>query len=511
MNKFFKAMFCVTFFSVATRAMGFLLKIYLSRKLDSALLGSYQVAMSIFAVLMTLVSSGIPVVLSRNVAFYHGKNDKKAIGSIVSSGLILTAIISAVVSLIIICCPNLMNKIFTSNASTEMLMILLPALIFSSIYEVLRGALWGEKKFFVISFTEFLEQVVRIIAIVLLFETTFLNMSLTNKTALSLSIGCIVSAVVVVIIYIKHGGKLYSPKPEMKNLVKTSTPITAVRTVSSIVSSIIAIIIPLRLMDFGYTSTEALAEYGIIMGMTFPLLMIPQTLNGSLAVTMIPSISEQSNDIDNGKLKNREVLKSKINFSLKTTILFSAILMPLFLALGQPICKFIFNNQKAGIYLTFASICMIPMGISQISSSILNAIGLEMKSLKNYVISSAILILCIIFLPKFIGTFALIVGYFLMSVSSSILNIMMLSKRKLVNFYFVKTIISMLVITALSSMLGYFVFNLLKNYFTLALIVSATIVMLSCLLLIYALNIADIKVMINLRLKPKRKKETKMA
>ena len=93
MNKFFKAMFSVTFFSVATRALGFLLKIYLSRELDSALLGSYQVAMSIFGVLMTLVSSGIPVVLSRNVSYFHGKNDKKSIGSTVSSGLILTAAI----------------------------------------------------------------------------------------------------------------------------------------------------------------------------------------------------------------------------------------------------------------------------------------------------------------------------------------------------------------------------------------------------------------------------------
>ena len=125
MNKFFKAMFCVTFFSVATRAMGFLLKIYLSRKLSTELLGSYQVAMSIFAVFMTLVSSGIPVVLSRNISYYHGQKNKKAIGSIVSSGLILTGIICLIVSLIVILCPSLMNLLFTSSESAEMILILL--------------------------------------------------------------------------------------------------------------------------------------------------------------------------------------------------------------------------------------------------------------------------------------------------------------------------------------------------------------------------------------------------
>ena len=291
MSKLLKAMFCVTFFSVATRALGFLLKIYLSRKMSPELLGSYQVAMSIFGVLMTFVSSGIPTVLSRNISYYFGQKDKKAIGSTVTSGLILTGFICTLVSIIVLFFPDLLNKLFTSNASTEMLKILLPALIFSSIYEVLRGALWGQKRFFAISFTEFIEQVARIIIIIILFETTFVNLSLTNKTALSLSIACIISSLIVIVIYIKNGGNLASPKYEFGKLLKTSTPITAVKTISSAFSSIIAIIIPIKLMDFGFSSSEALSEFGIIMGMTFPLLMIPSTLISSLALTMIPSIS----------------------------------------------------------------------------------------------------------------------------------------------------------------------------------------------------------------------------
>lgn len=496
MNKLFKAMFCVTFFSVATRAMGFLLKIYLSRTLSSELLGSYQVAMSIFGVFMTLVSSGIPVVLSRNISFYHGKKNKKAIGSIVSSGLILTGIICSIVTLLVVLCPNLMNKIFTSNESTEMIMILLPALLFSSIYEVLRGALWGEQQFFAISFTEFLEQITRIIIIIILFETSFLNISLTNKTALSLSLACIISSIVVAIIYFKRGGKLYNPKYEFKNLFKTSTPITAVRTASSIVSSLIAVIIPIRLMTFGYSSSEALSEFGIIMGMTFPLIMIPSTLISSLAVTIIPSISEQSNDIDNGELTNKSILKNKVNFSLKTTVVFSSLLLPVYIAAGIPICEFLFDNTEAGTYLIYASIIMIPMGISQISSSILNAIGLEMKSLKNYAVSSTLLILSIFFLPKYIGTYSLIAGYLLMSLTASIMNIIMLRKRQLVSFEFLKTLLKLLTIASFSALIGLSIYKLLANISTLALFVSAGLTMSSMLALIYIFNIADIKMLI---------------
>jgi stage V sporulation protein B len=474
--------------------LGFLLKIYLSRNLGSVLLGSYQVAMSIFAVMMTFVSSGIPVVLSRNVSFYAGNNDKKSIGSIVSSGLIITGIICTVVSIIILLFPNLLSLIFTSNASTEMIYILLPALIFSSIYEVLRGALWGRKKFFIISITEFIEQVLRIILLFILFNTTFISISPTNKTALSLSLACTISAIIVIVIYFKTNGNLANPKYEFKNLLKESSPITAVRTVSSIVSSIIAIIIPLRLQTFGYSSTEALSEFGIIMGMTFPLLMIPATLIGSLAVTMIPSISEQSNNIDSGNIKNKSIIKSKINFSIKSSLLFSSILLSTFISLGVPICKLIFGNEKAGIYLSYASIIMIPLGLSQITSSILNAIGLEMKSLKNYILSSSVLILCIFFLPKYFGTFALIIGYFLMSLISAIMNVSMLMKRNLVSLGFLKTILMLLITNLISACLGIFIYNLLQFNLLLNIIISSIFTLGSNLLLIICFNIANVKI-----------------
>ena len=495
MNKFIKALFCVTFFSVATRALGFLLKIYLSRKMSTELLGSYQVAMSVFGVLMTFVSSGIPVVLSRNVSYYYGKKNQNAIGSIVSSGLILTGIICLVVSAIIMCFPSLLSRFFTSEASMQMIKILLPALVFSSIYEVLRGALWGQKRFFAISFTEFLEQVSRIIFIVILFETTFCPYSLTNKTALSLSLACIFSAIVVIAIYFKCGGTLASPKMEFKGLFKTSSPITAVRTISSAFSSVISIIIPIKLMDYGYSSSEALSQFGIIMGMTFPLLLIPSTLIGSLAVTIIPSISEQSNDIDSGNLKDVTALREKVNFVVKITVILATVLIPVFIALGSPICQIVFKNKQAGVYLSASAFLMLPLGISQITTSVLNAVGLEMKSLKNYVISAVLLIISIVVLPKYIGTYSLIVGYVLMSTISSVLNIVMLKKRNIISLGFIKVILVMLLVCAFSAVIGIFVFNMIENLI-LSCVISGVVICLLVSFLIYSFNIANLKVII---------------
>ena len=69
MKGLFKATLIVTIFSVLTRAMGFVLRIILSRVLGAEILGYYQVAMSVFGVLLTLVASGLPLVVSRTVAY----------------------------------------------------------------------------------------------------------------------------------------------------------------------------------------------------------------------------------------------------------------------------------------------------------------------------------------------------------------------------------------------------------------------------------------------------------
>ena len=139
---------------------------------------------------------------------------------------------------------------------------------------------------------------------------------------------------------------------------------------------------------------------------------------------------------------------------------------------------------------------MIPMGISQITSSILNAIGLEMKSLKNYVFSSSLLILSILFLPKYIGTYSLIAGYLLMSLTSSILNLKMLSKRSLVNFDFLKTVLIMLGISLLTMSLGSSIYHLIASKSLISLIIGGTVTFGSTLLLIYAFNIANIKIIL---------------
>lgn len=497
MHKFFKAVAFVTIFSVLTRAIGFFLRIYLSRVMGAEVLGAYQVSMSIFGVLMTLVTSGLPLVVSRNVAYFQAEGDKKAEHKNITAGLIISVLLSVVVCVILYAFPNILRLFIKSEQSIQIILMLLPALIASAIYGVLRGGLWGKKCFFTISFTEFFEQVVRIIFCVILFNLP-IALSAGAKSALSLTLSCIMSAALVTVLYFAFGGRLASPKSDFKTVLKTSTPITLVRTVSSIVGSIIAIIIPLRLTKFGYSQSEALAQFGIFMGMTMPLIMVPNTFTSSIAVALVPEISSYTNNIDGGNVKNLDALRKQVNMAIKTTILISFLLLPVMISLGRPAAELLFANKDAGRYLSACAILMVPMGLNQICNSMLNAMGLEIKGLLNYAIGAVVLMLSIYFLPKYIGVYAIFVGMLAMHTITAILSLRMLKKRRLINWSFLQTIGVCSLITLPTTLLGYLIYNLFIRFAGMfaSVAISGIVTLSFTILLAFVFDLASIKVMV---------------
>ena len=143
MKSIFKSVALISVFSVLTRLLGFLLRIYLSRTIGAEALGLYQVALSVFMVLLTVVSSGLTLIISRMTASYRVSQDKKETARLITSGLLLALAVSVILCVIILIFKNLFAHLFTDKNCINILIILLPSLIFSAVYSVFRGAMWG--------------------------------------------------------------------------------------------------------------------------------------------------------------------------------------------------------------------------------------------------------------------------------------------------------------------------------------------------------------------------------
>lgn len=224
------------------------------------------------------------------------------------------------------------------------------------------------------------------------------------------------------------------PTKIYKKVIRQSAPITGVRVLSSFTQPLVALILPARLIASGYTSSQAMSIYGVALGMTFPLLFLPSALIGSLATALVPDISMALVKNDNKHIEKR--VKSSLSFALFVSFL----IVPVFIAIGDRVGVFLYNDALSGTLLQYSAWIMIPMGISNIASAILNSVGLEVKSFVNYVIGDVVMFLAILFLPKFIGINALIVGMGLSAVIASTLNLFMLKRKLKINIGILKNL-----------------------------------------------------------------------
>ena len=509
MKSLFKTVALISVFTFLTRILGFVFRIILSRIVGAEGVGLYQVASSIFMVLLTIISSGIPFVISRmSASFYAEKEDKKA-GSFLSVALFFTLALSIVIALIVLACQGLLGKMFTEEGCIIILLSLLPSLIFSSVYCVFRGDLWARGNYFALCTTELYEQVVRIVVSLLMINVSFSAIQNALNLGWAMSIACFFSMLLVVVLYFYYGGKLGKPRKEhLKPFVCQSTPITAMRVAGSFVQPLVAVIIPARLMTIGYTSSQALSLYGVAMGMTMPLLFIPTTIIGSLSTALVPDISTalaQNND---------NHISKRINFSLNFALAVSALFVPMFMGMGEALGLFLYDNVLSGSLLQSASWILIPLGLTNITSSLLNSLGLENKSFFSFLAGSIVMFLAIWFLPSILGINALVVGMGLNYIVAFFMNLRLLKKQTKADIKIGKMLLKFIMIVIPSGALTAFVVSLCEYIFPLfvTLVIGSIVSVGSFILLAMATNLIDIKAVIfvikdKIKIKSKKKRK----
>ena len=143
-KKVIGAVATVTVFGVFTRFIGFLFKIYLSRALGAEALGIYQIALSVFFLFASLSSSGVPLLLSRKTAENNALGENKTF-SLFTSALVICTVSSLTLFGLLTLFQSRLTFLFSDVAAHPVFLIMIPALVSSSVYCVIRGWLWGEK------------------------------------------------------------------------------------------------------------------------------------------------------------------------------------------------------------------------------------------------------------------------------------------------------------------------------------------------------------------------------
>lgn len=499
-KKVFASVATVTVFGVFTRILSFIFKIYLSRALGAEAIGLYQIAISVFYLFASLSSSGIPLVLSRKTAEQDALHNKPDY-SLFTTALTMGVTISLVSILVLTVFHNHLGVFFSDKLAHPLFLVMIPALLSTTVYSIIRSWFWGKKEFTAFSVTETIEEVFRILFSILFISGIIAGVSGAYAVAVAFTVSDVLIAVLLFAIFLFKGGRLDKPK-QFKKILLPSIPVTAMRMFSGLMSTLIAFILPLRLVMFGMSASEATASFGRIAGMANPLLFAPNALIGSLAVVLVPEMSA------NGAKRQFDTLNKHLVNGINFSFLISGLFMVLYISLGEEITTLLYGDVVSGTYLQYAAYLMLPMCLTQLTQSALNSIGKELYAFLNYLAGNLLMLAAIFILPKYIGIYSVAAASMLSMLTTSALNVYALKRHTGFSLGFLKYMVMVILFLFPSAFISDCLQSLLSPHLKfLSIIISALAGTGAYAALCLGTDLVDIKGFIKLR----KKREPKAA
>lgn len=446
----------VTFFSTVEKTLSFIYRIVLSRSIGAEGIGIYQICLSVFSVFLTAASSGIPITVTRLIAKQSATGNVSGKHAVVSAGILCTLMFTIPAAVFIFFGRNLLGYLFTDDACLDIFLLLLPGLILTSVYAVMRGAFWGNKQFLPYSVIELAEDAVMVIVGCILVTLASTPTQGAYYATVAVLVSYVFSFLVSLGWYLHKGGKFVNPKKQLKPLLASASPITAMRTSTALLNSVVAMFLPALLMSAcGYTNSEALALYGVVMGMSLPILFIPNSLIGSIAVVIAPEMSE------NFYSGRKERLRADVEKTLKAAVFIATMLIPLLFTLGEDIGTLLYSNEFSGTVIKRFCFILLPLCLSMITTTVLNSMNYEVKTLIYFFIGALALLASIFILTPKIGINAYMVGLSASFIITAALNLRLL-KKNCPNVNYMKYTVFSAVISLTACLFGWFLHNLLS-------------------------------------------------
>ena len=376
----------------------------------------------------SISSSGFSTTISKLVAEENSKREYGNIKRVLSICIFISGLIACFLSFIVfVFSEYIAINIFKNEYTLLSLHIMCISFPFMAIGSCIRGYFLGMQDTIVPAISQVLEQVARMITIYLL-ASIFIPMGLSYACAvgvIGMCIGEIFSFLYVVMIYNTKINK--TKKPNISLIKYTSIilamaiPLTANRVLGSFLSTIENILIPQKLMEYGYNGTQAMSLYGQLSGMAMPLVMFPSSLLTALAIAIVPAISEAL------AKNNITTIRQTVSKAFMITSLIGIGTAGVFIFFSNQLGITIYSQKDIGWQLLYIGFLCPFLYFHVIFSGVLNGLGEQLLIFKNSIISSIINISFIYFLIPVYGLYAFIVGWFL---SLLVINIICVLKLK---------------------------------------------------------------------------------
>ena len=314
-KKIFKNIIVLLTTSALVKLLGMLSKILLTNFTGLEVIKLYTLIVPTFMLVVSISQFSFPISISKIVA-----DNKYDDNDIIKNSLYISLFINIVLSIILFFSANLISKLIgfkELNICIKAIILILP---FVSISAIIRGFLYGKENMVYSSYSNILEEIVKILLIVFLIPI-FINKSKVLSVSAIILFNIITE--IVSIFYLKYKiNKLYYIKKGklkinvLKDIFKLSITTTFIKVLGTIGYFLEPIILLKLLMNTGLSKEYITTEYAIISSYIIPLLNMPTFFTGILATVYLPNLTKLFNS-----KKEKEFDKKVISLSFLSIII----------------------------------------------------------------------------------------------------------------------------------------------------------------------------------------------
>ncbi len=209
--------------------------------------------------------------------------------------------------------------------------------------------------------------------------------------------------------------------PVAGRLRSIAVPLALADDLKAGISTAENLMVPRRLALYSGTGS-ALAQFGTVCGMVFPVLMFPAAILFALAELLIPELARCN------AAGSRIRIRYLVRRSLRTALFYGAALGGAMYLLADDLCFALFGSADAGKYLRWYALLAPMLYCDAITDAMTKGLGQQKICVRNNIITSALDVLGLyILLPKF-GMFGYFISFFGTHLLNFLLSLALLTK-----------------------------------------------------------------------------------
>lgn len=385
-----RAAVVLTAVSLFSQGVGFLYRVALSRMVGAEVMGLYQLVMPVFSVLLSLTAVGFTAACSNLSAHYYALGDRRSAAQAAKQcvwgflcAFAVTAGITAPLS-------DFFSVRLLGDARTRLgVLLLLPCVLLTGLENIHKHVFYGSGKILPPAACEVCEQLIRAGSVLgLLWWFLPQNPERTVGLIVCGMILCEVFSAVTLTLLCRRELSRPSGKGTREEILRgkvwgIAVPVGATALLGNLMGACTSVMIPQRLVRAGADVEEAMARFGVLCGMTAPMLSLPLCCVSALGLVLTPRLAESA------ALGKRELSCRRLGRALEAAAFCLLPACGLLAAAAPTLGQMLFREEEAGAFAVPLAAGMILSGGESIFGSALNGLGRQKQHARNSLICGA--------------------------------------------------------------------------------------------------------------------------